>query len=460
MLQILKSIYASSPEFLKSAWGKVPPRLRFGHSYGSTMKLVKRTEFWTAEEHRAWQFKALIKLLQYARANVPYYRRFFRLHRIRPEEFRSLDDLNRIPLLTKDNLRDNLDQMLSRRSRPWARYITHTGGTTGRPVGFFLDNDSYGREHAFMFSQWKRVGYAPGECKATFRGVDLKDILWKFNPVYNELHLSPFHNSPEYLEQCIELMHKYDCRYIHGYPSAITVLARYVSETGAKLPRIKAVLAASENIYPGQREFIESSLNTRFFSWYGLSERVILAGECEESSLYHAFPQYGILELIDENEVPIKEPGVRGEIVGTGFVSRCVPLIRYKTGDSAVYADKPCTCGRQYPLLEELEGRWHQEMMVGKSGSLISITALNMHSPVFAGTARIQFVQRHRGLAELHVVPLSGFSETDRKAILKGMHDKVGDELRIELREVDEIELTPLGKGRLLVQHLEIPAGY
>ena len=127
---------------------------------------------------------------------------------------------------------------------------------------------------------------------------------------------------PEYWRRLAE----YSPEFLHGYPSAISLLAHWVLRQGLRGhgPCIKAALLGSEGCTPEQREVIEDAFQTRVFSWYGHSERLILGGECQHTSDYHQFPDYGWLEILDEdgNEVAV---GERGEIVGTGFLTASCP---------------------------------------------------------------------------------------------------------------------------------------
>ena len=456
MLNTLKRFYLMIPESVRGLIRFVPPRLRFGRTFYRTQRLLKISEFWEAERHKKWQLHMLIKLCLYAKRYVPFYRKLFKKHKIRPEKFKSLDYINDIPPITKKDVQKNLEDLISRAVPFWQVHTTATGGSTGRPFVFLLDDSAVSREWAFIFYMWRRVGYSPYVWKATLRGVPfLHGRLYVVNPFYNEVVLSPFQLSPSNAGEYLRIISRFSCRYIHGYPSAITVLARYLIANNLPPPQIKAVLACSENIYSGQRELIEDAFHTRFFSWYGMSEKVVLAGECEHSSLYHCFPQYGITQILAKDGTPINEPGVRGEIVGTGFINWVVPFIRYRTEDYAEFAEGVCRCGRQFPLIKDVQGRWHQEMLVGKTGTLVSVTALNMHSPVFKNVARLQFVQEVPGKVLLRVVPLPTFGRQDRSAIIDALKQKVSDEIVFDIHIVDETELTPVGKGKLVVQNIK-----
>ncbi len=166
-----------------------------------------------------------------------------------------------------------------------------------------------------------------------------------------------------------------------------------------------------------------------------------MGGECEYTTDYHMYPQYGYMELIKEDGTPASREGEFGEIVGTTLDNTVMPLLRYRTGDWAVVGPDRCRCGRSCVLLKETRGRWHQEMLVGKNNNLVSITAINMHSSVFEHVRQFQFHQ------------------TDSRNLLVALGEKIGDSLNIELNFVEHIPLTQRGKFRFIVQEADVPAG-
>ncbi|ABK19005.1 phenylacetate--CoA ligase family protein [Syntrophobacter fumaroxidans] len=407
---------------------------------------------------RAYQEEALEKILSFACDQIPAYRHL----RSVVARFRPFDALQEFPLLDKETLQSDMSGYLPRDFDRIPHHECSTGGTSGNQLRFFLDDQSQSIEMAFMHLQWARVGYTPGCRKATFRGVEFRSvsdrIYWQPNPVYNELQFSPFHMNEATLDRYLHKLGQYRPRFIHGYPSAISLLADFITrnrlKTGIRL-QLDAVLLASEGILPGQRELIEEAFSTRVYSWYGHSERVVLAGECEKSPAYHHFPDYGILEIIDDNGNVLQKEGEPGEIVGTGLINRSLPLIRYRTGDKARMLGHECACGRSFDRFDQVEGRWRQEFVIGKTGSRISLAALNMHGPLFDHIVRYQYYQKRAGELQLRVMVSSGFTALEKKALQEAYARKTGSELSVEVKTVEDIPLTSRGKLRRLVQNLQ-----
>jgi phenylacetate-CoA ligase len=460
MLEKVYNLFRQSPDCARKLMHLVPIERRLGGiAFKNQLEFIQNTDKLPREKLLQLQEKELSRILKHAVRNVPYYKD------IKLDDSRnSFENLLKFPIVDKQTVQDNIDQFRSVATSVHNTYYVTTGGTSGNTLGFYLDNSTYGKEWAFIVSLWQRVNYSIGDRVVAFRGVDFKDSnknkFWQLNPIYNALELSPFQMSDENLKNYLQKINDYNPLFFHGYPSAITILAKYIRSNNIKnIPPLKAVFSGSENIYPGQLEFIEETLQTRFFSWYGQSEKVILAGECEHSHNYHVFPQYGYTEILgkDGSIIPWENIGEQGELVGTGFMNLSMPFIRYKTGDFATIGGWGCEeCGRDYPLINNVRGRWLQDMLVGKSRALISMTALNMHSNVFENVSQYQFFQDCEGKVILKVIRKGSYSEKDTQNIQNEFFRKLGNDMELEIEFVDYLSKTRNGKSLMLIQKLPI----
>lgn len=455
--ELKRRVYEALPKTIKRQVGRIPFPWIAGRSYRAVYKRRLIIDQASKYELRAYQERELGKVLRFAVDQIPAYKQLSSF----VSRFKPFDSIKEFPFLDKETLIENLEYYLPRKFRKIPHYETSTGGTSGRQLKIFLDDESQSIEMGFMHRQWNRTGYTWRSRKATFRGVpfgNLKPgIFWQENPVYNELQFSPFHMTETNLGCYVDKIIEYAPSYFHGYPSSLDSLAEYVlrHNLSSSLPPLSAVFMGSEGATRHQRERIERAFKTRSYSWYGHSERVVLAGECENNSSYHSFPDYGFSELIELNGTVCSEEGSRGEIIGTGFLNRCMPLIRYRTGDFATRLDSRCDCGRHWDRFCDVEGRWQQDMVVGRSGAKMSVAALNMHGPLFDKISRYQYYQDIAGVCVIKVVAAPAFTEVDRLAIQCAYQQKVGDELIFKVVVVEEIPLTPRGKLKVLDSRIE-----
>ncbi|MDR9816618.1 MAG: phenylacetate--CoA ligase family protein [Candidatus Methanoculleus thermohydrogenotrophicum] len=431
-------------------------------AYKNTYTLLRQSRWWSQEKLAAYQAEALSRLLDHAYENVPYYRRVFNDRGLVPEDIQTPDDLRLLPFLSREDLQANLPDLKARNYPESAFEYVTTGGSTGIPVGFYYEKGaSRAREWAFMKTQWDRVGYRFADKCVVLRGYIVGSsrnaVYWKKTLFGRWLLMSSHHMTEETLPAYIQEIRRFKPGFIQAYPSTATMLARYMVEHGIEpFPTVKAILCGSENLYPWQRDLLTRAFECRVFSWYGNSEQTVLAGECEESTLYHIFPEYGIVELIGRDGQPVEEPGVMGEVVATNLTNYVCPLIRYRTMDLATAAEGTCTCGRQYPLLERVEGRL-QEFIVTKNRRLISMTSVNTHSDVFDNVMQFQFYQERAGEVLLRIVRKPGYNDQDTEYILRELEKKFEGDVDVTISFVTEIPRTRRGKYQFLVQ--ELPPG-
>lgn len=456
-LNLIRELYRRTPEKARKPIEFIPIQYRLGGSdFSDTYSFLEESEEWTRERLEQYQKSQLQELLEYAVKAVPYYQEIDL-----PYED-PVQNLKHFPIVDKSTMRNHKEEFMSAAAHSTGTHEVTTGGTSGEPFSFTLSDDVYGKEWAFIMFGWRRVGYSPGDQLITFKSVSYEQAdqgkYWKYNPIYRTYEFSPFHITNENVEGYVEKIWDIDPKYIHGYPSAVTKLARYVQEKDLSFPKIKGVLAASENLYQRQRETIESVFRTRVFSHYGQSEKVALAAECEDSTNYHLYPQYGYTEILDEqdNEVSV---GGTGEVVATGFLNRAMPFIRYRTDDYATKgAVGGCSCGRAYRILPEIQGRVEKERKIyitAENGVPIGRVYYSMDHETLKGVGTIQFYQERPGEIVVRVVPQGSADLVDEKRITRSIETKLGDDFEVKIKFMKDVELTDAGKKQLLIQGIE-----
>ncbi len=299
--------------------------------------------------------------------------------------------------------------------------------------------------------------------KAVLRGrrvqPDRNGLHHEYDPLLRHHYYSSFHMSDESMGRYLDHMATLGPCFLHVYPSSVAALARLCRRSGSRPPdSIRGIIAESEIVYPEQRKMVEEVFRCRYLSCYGHSEKLVLAAGCEHSNDYHVWPTYGYFELLDEAGKPVRTPGQRGEIVGTGFINTVMPFIRYRTGDWATYVGERCeACGREHTIIRDIQGHRTQEVLIALDGSEISWTALNMHDDTFVRVRQFQFLQETPGHAFLRIVPAPGFGEEDVSRIHRNLGRKLEGQLAFRLELVDAIAVSARGKAIYVDQR--IPSG-
>jgi phenylacetate-CoA ligase len=457
----LKSLYVHSPQWVQRLYATAPFAWRAGKTFRATQRLIAETEFLDPAATEQLQHERLRALLSHAQQHVPFYGNAMRRlgFDLRADDLAR--EFRRLPLVEKPLLQQQPQAFQARGGVDEPVYADNTGGSTGTPFEFLKNNRMYPIEQAYMMAQWRRVGYRPGDRKVTLRGRTFSGRAasqrWIYNPIYHELVLSSYHLDADTVAESLKQVRRFRPKFLHGYPSAIVTFLRVVKSTGLELPAgIQAVLCGSEPTYDYQRRFIQETLGCRVYSWYGQSECVLLAGECEHSSEYHSFPLYGLLELVDEEGSVIDRPGVEGEIVGTSLNNYAMPFLRYRTGDRGVYSGSgPCRCGRSHPRLARVTGR-KQHFIYTRKRTAVPVTAFvfGQHFRAFGRLCALQLQQTEPGELVVRVVRGEGYTEEDERELLHKMRGCVDGDLSIRFEYADRPWVNAAGKADIVIQSL------
>ena len=461
-----KNLWDSLPRpvrrWLGAAVGAVPARYLLGGQFRRTLRMALAAQWWPAERTRAFQVRRLRHICSLA-LRSPFYRERFKRSGFDPRDIRRPEDIAGLGTIDRRTLNEQLDRMLVTSSRwPWVDEVA-TAGTSGRPLRFYAPASRSAIEYAYLVASWSRIGYRLGAPLAVFRGRtigrDADGMHHEYDPLFRHHGYSSFHMSDSQMAEYLQHADRLGRFFLHGYPSTVTVLGRYLQRAGRPaLAGLAGVILESEIVYPRQRRMIEAAFGCPVLACYGHSEKLVLAVECEGTAAYHVWPTYGYFELLDDDGRPVSTPGESGEIVATGFVNTVAPFIRYRTGDYATYvADRCDRCGREHVLLTDIRGHRTQESLIAVNGDEISWTAVNMHDDTFARVRQFQFAQDTPGLAVLRIVPADGFGGQDRARIVRNLGHKLNGRIDFDIEIVDAIELTPRGKAVYVEQRIGGP---
>ena len=463
-----KNLWHSTPPLLKgmigSLLGPVPPAWLLGRRFRYFRRHALEAQWWPAERVREYQLKQIREILKLAYERTRFYRRLFDAVGVRPEDITAPDHLSRLPTIDRQAVIENLSDMCTRSVRDIDVDFGSTGGVSGTPLHFYLIADRSHVEYAYLVTSWERVGYELGIPMAVLRGrtvrIDRHGLRHEYDPILRHHCYSSFHMSDESMATYLTHMATLGPCFLHVYPSTVAALARFVLRNHRKAPaNIRGIIAESEIVYPEQRRMVEEVFGCRCFSCYGQSEKVVLATGCEKSDDYHVWPTYGYFELLDERGTVVTTPGQRGEIVGTGFINTVMPFIRYRTGDWATYVGNGCeACGREHPIIRDIQGHRTQEVLVASDGSEVPWAALNMHDDTFINVRQFQFMQEKPGRAVLRIVPGARFSRQDVARIHRNFGHRVDSRLTFTIEVVDAIALSARGKAVYVDQR--IPKDY
>ena len=402
------------------------------------------------------QFEKYRDLVEYAWNDIPAYRKYWSDNGFDPSQFKSLDDVRKIPKIDKNFVREHLEDMVPNSYDRARLSLVRTGGTTGMPMQFYIDQYvARPKELAYqLWGGWHYWGHRQGRDKVvTMRGARIKDslirkgIYWQRNPRENGILLSSFHILEETYPLYLNKLRDYKPRFIKAYPSSIAAFCHLMRKHGDKgIEGLKGVICSSETIYDWHRSLVRETLGVEILSFYGHSEKAVCAYQNKDGNMeFH--PLYGYTEFLDDQGRNITDTEGSAYVVATSFDNTYFPFIRYETDDRIdVLSDGT-------PMIaERILGR-KQEFVYDRYGNKLPFTCNDEVIWGIEGIVAYQYVQQEKGKLELLLQVDSSFEE-NRVAEIIARSEEIFMNCTIAIQFVNQIEKTMSGKFRYLIQNV------
>jgi len=399
---------------------------------------------------------ALAKLIDRSVREVPYWGRLFAEHGLSARDVRGLGDLGRLPLLDKPTIRAHAEAM----KRPGASGLqrSNTGGSSGAPLTFWLGRERVAHDVAAKWraTRWWDVEIGDREMVVWGSPIEVgaQDRLRAWRDALMRTRLLPaFEMSAQKLSDFIDQIRAFRPRMLFGYPSALALIARHAERSGLRLDDlgIRVVFVTSERLYPHQRELISRVFGAPVANGYGGRDAGFIAHECPQGGL-HLTAEDILLELLDREGRPVAD-GSPGEVVVTHLRSGDFPFIRYRTGDIATRATRPCSCGRGLPLLASVEGR-STDFVVAADGTVMHGLALIYVLREEPGVEQFRIVQESLALTRVELVVNAAWDAAAARRVGQKLGARLGSEVEVKLEYLDQLPAEASGKHRYVMSRI------
>lgn len=401
----------------------------------------------------------LKRLLEYTYQNVPYYQEKFKKTGISISNLHRPECFSQIPLLTKKDINENQHRMIPavKKNNKLLKYST--SGSTGEALYFYYDMRSsvYRRASVIRNQEW--FGIRIGDRSARFWGapMDLKKAAaarGRFHAwVNNNMFLSSYNMSDETLEAYERKLNKFKPKLLISYPGPLAVFAEYLIKKNKRIPSIKSIISSAETLFGWQRDLIEKAFSCPVYNRYGCCEFGDIAHECPMREGLHINFDRVIVEILDEKLKPVKK-GENGELVITDLDNYGMPFIRYRIGDVASFKDGMCSCGRSFPLLDQVEGRT-LDIIRAPNGNRLGGTFWTILFKSRPGIKSFQVIQDRLEEISVKYVKDSDASNIDFQTFKSRIHQKCGEDFKINFEEASYIPKTSSGKTRIVISKLK-----
>jgi len=369
------TFYSRTLEILYACAGRLTP-----YNAWSIVKEIRKGESLSLEELEAIQWKKITSLISFAYDNVPLYRDLLKSKRLHPADIRERSDFLKLPVVDKETLNSHpAEKKIARGIARDSIVPVYSSGTTGRPLQVFVDSECYNHQYANLLYGYYLTGWRLGRRIMTVRNFSHGDYKGKYSSsalnhepfplirklVYLLVHRKRFLRplldgmAPEehLLEDVFKEIKRFSPFLLEGNSYFWYIFADYLKRKGEEITSVKAVETDEVTLSSSQREKISKTFNCRVYDNYGSHELGVVAHECSEGVGNHILSLSHYVEFLKEGSGKEAKAGEVARVVVTDLTNRVMPLIRYDTGDLAIKLNKPCPCGKSYPLMSSIEGR-------------------------------------------------------------------------------------------------------
>ncbi len=381
---------------------------------------LNKSQWFSEEEIKSLQLEGLKKLVEHARRNTIYYKNL--------PNIKSLEDLEKIPILTKKIIRGNFDGI---RAMNVPGFKVTTSGTVSKSTTI-KDNRlkfEFGFEFGSQrFVRWYKLGYPLRRlCR-----------LWGYRTGGRYLYLpSSSLKTREDAINYLRLIEKFRPDLIIAYPSAMRFLAHYALEEGIQ-PEIRVIQTNGEILFPEVRKELEEVFQCDVYNQYSSVELGTMAQDCEIHGELHLNAERFIVEEVD------------GRLLFTDLLNYAMPLIRYENQDVGEFSKRKCNCGRGLPTLKSIIGRTFDYLLTKKDTwtSMYPLRRSIIDYDIFDWVEAFQFKQVEKGKVTVLLKPWFDSKKIpDFGTLTKIFYEKIPrDELDISIEIVDSLILSKSGK--------------
>lgn len=421
------------------------------------LRELERTQFDTPEVIADRQRVMLQDLVQHAYATVPYYRQAWDAAGVHPQDVRSLDDLQRFPIVTKQHLREQPEAFHSAAYAHAQVVIKKTSGSTGVPLTIRLDEPGKQWKYACTLRSDQWSGWRLGQAVAKVWGnPEYRHHGWKGRLrnwlLDRAIHLDTVHLTDSRIAEFIQALRRHRPGLIFGHAHSLYLLACKLEASRVTDIRPRGIISTAMPLHRWQRVVIERVFAVPATDRYGCEETSLIACECEQHQGLHINADSLYAEVDPAEAVVNHEQGtITGPLLVTDLTNRAMPLIRYRNGDMVTLSSRRCPCGRGLPMMEKVEGR-DADYVVTPDGGLVSGISLTENFAVLIdGAAQVQLIQEEVTYLRVRLVPDQRFSAGSRSQIASLVNETFGPSMRHSVELVDRIPQEASGKYRFCV---------
>ncbi len=405
---------------------------------------IKDMHTWSKEDIKYWQNKKLCSLIEHAYNHTNYYRNLFETLKLTPSDIRTVDDLKKLPILTKEDILKNYSNLIPNNLNTIPHKKTATGGSTGVPLIYLSDNMSWSYSNANNILSWEDIGYKYGDAYIALGSTSLFANIRKSLKHYiyyrlkNKIGINGVNMSDKVCSSILNIIISKRIRYIYGYASAIYLLGKYVVDNNISL-NVLGCFTTSEVLIPHYRETIHLAFKCRIVDCYGAHDGGITAYSIEPGLFKVGYNCYVRLHQPDSIN--------SGSALLTDLLNYAMPLINYQLGDILQMKEDDLVYNGQ--VVNHVVGRESDILQFGNGNILTGpgFTVLFSDLPV-----EYYCIEKLTDFSiKCHIIKLDDYSSESEKLILQTIKKQAGIGIDVKITYTTKPFLSKSGKRKYFV---------
>ena len=365
-----------------------------------------------------------------------------------------LNNLHKYPVLTKEQVRTNVEKMVTKSSEDLI--ILGTGGSTGKSLKVYSSAYDMSRRIAYLDFFKEQHGVYKGMRRVSVGGRKIvpqkqkKKIFWRYNEPLNQLMISAYHAEGENLKYYVQKLNDFKPETLDGFPTVLHRISKYILENNIKLTFTPiAIFPTAEALTDEMKKDIEKAFNCPVRNQYASSEGSPFITENTDGEL-ELGPMSGYFELE-------KVEGKIYELIVTGFYTTTTPLFRYRIGDSVeLYEDLPENYTQQDIKIKRIIGRNNDFLYSSEKGMITNVHLSTAIRSLGTDVKESQFIQNEKDRIIVNlVIDDSANKEIIIDKLTKELKVRFGNSTQFDINFVDSIALTKGGKKRFTINNLK-----
>jgi phenylacetate-CoA ligase len=421
--------------------------------------------FLPLEKVQAIQSRRVRAMVEHAYRNVPFYREAMDQRGLNPRDFRTADDLARLPLIDRDLYVQQPEKFVAPNFAQADGLTLHSSGTTGTPKdirqearALFLAFVS-GHRRRVVFSHF--IGRSFGYRETRFaRPLGMPNIVRRFyeerswTPRRIDLKRQKLSPGDLSVEDTAAALNEFGPDHVVGYGSYLGALFREIHQRKIPIHRPKLITYSADSMPDADRLLIEREFGIPVVSTYQCTEIQRMAFYCEQRTGFHLSLDLVAARVVDDENREVA-PGESGHIIVSNLTNRATVLLNYKLGDIVTRAKLPCPCGRTLPMIENIRGRSGDVLRLADGRVMHALVATE---PLLAvrEVRQVQVVQQARDRFVLRAVAMPGANKPQVSSTLaSALRSKVGSTASVEVEWLEAIAPGPNGKVKPVISELD-----